>query len=124
VSKLKQLSKNNSKPKSAIGRWVNSFILMLVFLGSFVAFYIIRFHLCGGFDCRELDITGIWYRFSPVLILFGTSVLIVSIYVNKEINMSSNLSDAITVSIAIAALLLLFIPVGISIEIASIVDRN
>jgi type IV secretory pathway TrbL component len=122
MNKLKRYFEKSSEPKSAFGRWLNSFMLLLVFIGSFVAFYIIRFHLCGSIDCRELRITGIWYMFSPFFMLFGASALMLSIYISKEENLSSKISDAITISIVTAALLLLFIPSGISIEISSLVD--
>lgn len=109
-----------NKPKSALGRWFNSLLLLLVSMGCYVAFYIIRVHLCGSYDCRDLKITGIWYWFSPSFILFGGLVAVVAIFIRNEVNLPSIYSDAITITIAFAMLLLLFIPFGISIELSSV----
>jgi hypothetical protein len=122
ASRWKAENQKRNSPKSKIGRWINFCMLMAVALGSFLEFYIIRFELCGNFKCRELEITGIWYLFSPGFMLFGAAVLMVARFILDEESLPSSYSDYITFSIVTAMLFMLFIPFGISAEIGSTVN--
>ncbi|MCU7927269.1 MAG: hypothetical protein KZQ97_12610 [Candidatus Thiodiazotropha sp. (ex Dulcina madagascariensis)] len=117
MNKIDTVVEKCSMPKQAVGRWINTIMLILVSLGSFTSFYIIRFHLCGSFECKDLKITGIFYLFSPAFMVFGALVLIVSAFIKKEKDLPSIYSDSITASLVFAMLLMLFIPFGVSIEI-------
>jgi hypothetical protein len=124
MNNLRSIIEKANKPKKALGRWINSIMLLLISLASFTSFYIIRFQLCDSYDCKDLDITGIWYVFSPGFILFGGFSVIVSVFIRKEANLPSIYSDSITGAMVIAALLMLFIPAGISIEIGGVVGAK
>jgi hypothetical protein len=124
IDRWKAAKQKTEQPKSRIGRWVNFVMLEVVALGSFLIFYLIRFDICSGFNCRKLEITGMWYLFSPGFILLGAAVMMVARFILDEINLPSRYSDYITFSIVVAALLLLFIPIGISIEVGSTVSAK
>ena len=108
----------STNPKSPIGRLLNAAILLIISLASFVAFYLIRFEVCGDYPCADLAVMGIWYLFSPGFMVYGALVMVLSRFIQKEVELPSGISDCITVALLIATLMMLFIPYAISIEIA------
>ena len=73
-------------PQGAISRWIDSAILVICALCSFLTYYFIKYDICRNGACDKLVVTRFWANNPYVYLFFGAGLLIVSVLVAKVKN--------------------------------------
>ena len=75
------------RPPGRLARHFEGFLVCLLGLTSFYAYYLIEFDLCNRWDCEKLDITSVFVSLNVVYLVYGIVLLITGVYLYKTENL-------------------------------------
>ena len=87
-------------PQNSVLRWIDAVMLFISGITSISFYFIINFYFCIGEICEKLNVSKIWVILSFLYLVYGISLIVVSIYIYKKKDLIKLYSLAITLMAA------------------------
>ena len=114
-----EIKRSFMTPSGKLSRSFQSILIFLCGLMSFWCYYYIEYELCSGGNCSGLAITKIIADLTPLYIIQGVCLLIVSWFIKSNENIPKFYSSTISIACAAGYMYSSFFVVALAKEIQS-----
>ena len=98
--KFSEIKKSFMTPVGNLSRYFQFGLIFLCGLMSFWAYYYIEYELCGSEKCTDLVVTKIIAELTPLYIIQGICLLIVSLFIKRNSNIPKLYMSSISIACA------------------------
>ena len=72
------------KPQNNISRYIDTLLIFIAGIASISFYFVINFNFCLNEVCESLTISKIWVAQSFIYLIYGVSLIIVSIFIYRK----------------------------------------
>ena len=106
MSMKNKFSEKFLPPNHSIGRVFNVIILLGSAVGSFSAFYLVKYIICAEQNCAASSLLKLINSTSPLFLVYGVACLIIGNFIAKSKDLALLYADSITLITAIGFILM------------------